>query len=146
MCGRVSRPVRIFSAMIARAGRLWRAVPTYSIETPRSRLVVAAGRARECVAFLSASLIPRWPQPIPLQAPGASGFLKSLQISTMSRNLESGIWNHSFLCYYFAVNWAYGERSSAGRALDCGSSGRGFEPRRSPHLFLLPSAKKEHRS
>ena len=25
-----------------------------------------------------------------------------------------------------------GERSSAGRALDCGSSGRGFDPHRSP--------------
>ena len=49
--GRVFRPVRIFSAMIARAGRLWRAVPTYSIEIPRSRLVVAAGRTRESVAF-----------------------------------------------------------------------------------------------
>ena len=51
MCGRVSRPVRIFSAMIAWAGRLWRAIPTYSIEIPRSRLVVAAGRTRESVAF-----------------------------------------------------------------------------------------------
>ena len=30
-----------------------------------------------------------------------------------------------------------GERSSVGRALDCGSSGRGFEPLRSPHLLVL---------
>ena len=30
---------------------------------------------------------------------------------------------------------AYGGRSSVGRALDCDSSGRGFEPRRSPHFF-----------
>ena len=29
---------------------------------------------------------------------------------------------------------SYGERSSAGRALDCGSSGRGFESPRSPHM------------
>lgn len=28
----------------------------------------------------------------------------------------------------------YGGRSSAGRALDCESSCRGFEPRRSPHI------------
>ncbi len=31
MCGRVSRPVQVFSPTIARAGRLWRAVPTRSI-------------------------------------------------------------------------------------------------------------------
>ena len=28
----------------------------------------------------------------------------------------------------------YGGRSSVGRALDCDSSGRGFEPHRPPHL------------
>ena len=47
MCGRVSIPVRIFSPMM---GRLWRAVPTYTIEIPRSRLVVAGGCAVESVA------------------------------------------------------------------------------------------------
>ena len=30
-----------------------------------------------------------------------------------------------------------GERSSAGRALDCGSRGRGFESPRSPHFIVL---------
>lgn len=30
------------------------------------------------------------------------------------------------------VRIVLGERSSVGRALDCGSSGRGFKPRRSP--------------
>ena len=29
----------------------------------------------------------------------------------------------------------HGGRSSVGRALDCGSSGRGFKSRRSPHFF-----------
>ncbi len=29
-----------------------------------------------------------------------------------------------------------GDCSSAGRALDCDSGGRGFEPRQSPHSFL----------
>ena len=45
MCGRVSRPVRVFSPTIARAGRLWRAVPTCSIEVLHFCLVAAAGRA-----------------------------------------------------------------------------------------------------
>ena len=31
----------------------------------------------------------------------------------------------------------YGERSSVGRAPDCGSGCRGFEPHRSPHLIML---------
>ncbi len=48
----VSRPVRIFSAMIARAGRLWRAVPTYSIEIPRSRLVAALATLENPRRFL----------------------------------------------------------------------------------------------
>jgi hypothetical protein len=30
-----------------------------------------------------------------------------------------------------------GECSSVGRALDCGSSGRGFEPHRSPHHRIM---------
>ena len=41
MCGRVSRPVRISSLRIARAGRLWRAVPTCSIEAIRFCLAAA---------------------------------------------------------------------------------------------------------
>jgi hypothetical protein len=49
------------------------------------------GCAGKSVAFLSVSLIPRWPQPIPLQAAGASGFLKLLQIPNHVE--ESGIWN-----------------------------------------------------
>lgn len=36
-------------------------------------------------------------------------------------------------CYYSVWFFPYGERSSVGRALDCGSSGQGFEPPRSPH-------------
>src|SRR6266702_1755613 len=35
------------------------------------------------------------------------------------------------------VHQAHGDRSSIGRALDCGSSGCGFKPHRSPFLFLL---------
>ena len=35
----------------------------------------------------------------------------------------------------------YGERSSVGRALGCGSKGRGFEPRRSPHFLGFMSKK-----
>ena len=35
-------------------------------------------------------------------------------------------------------NW-HGGRSSAGRALDCDSSGRGFKPLRSPQFLLLPT-------
>ena len=31
----------------------------------------------------------------------------------------------------------YGDRSSIGRALDCGSSGCGFKPHRSPPFVLL---------
>jgi hypothetical protein len=31
----------------------------------------------------------------------------------------------------------YGGRSSAGRALGCGPSGRGFKPRRSPHFLAI---------
>src|SRR6185369_15426060 len=31
---------------------------------------------------------------------------------------------------------SYGGRSSIGRAPDCGSGGRGFEPRRSPQQFI----------
>src|SRR5207302_5642749 len=31
----------------------------------------------------------------------------------------------------------HGDRSSTGRALDCGSSGCGFKPHRSPSIFLL---------
>ena len=45
MCGRVSRPVQVFSPTIARAGRIWRAVPTCSIEVLHFCLVAAAGRA-----------------------------------------------------------------------------------------------------
>jgi hypothetical protein len=30
----------------------------------------------------------------------------------------------------------YGDCSSVGRALDCGSEGRGFEPRQSPHADI----------
>ena len=33
-----------------------------------------------------------------------------------------------------------GERSSVGRAQDCGSCGRGFNPRRSPHFFVKRSS------
>ena len=33
-----------------------------------------------------------------------------------------------------------GDCSSAGRALDCDSGGRGFEPRQSPHFFKRPVA------
>ena len=51
MCGRVSRPVRVFSPMIARAGRLWRAVPTCSIGVLHFRLVASPGRAVKSVAF-----------------------------------------------------------------------------------------------
>ena len=32
-----------------------------------------------------------------------------------------------------------GDCSSAGRALDCGSEGRGFEPRQSPHADIAQS-------
>ena len=31
----------------------------------------------------------------------------------------------------------YGDCSSVGRASDCGSDGRGFEPRHSPHFLTL---------
>ncbi len=31
----------------------------------------------------------------------------------------------------------YGERSSVGRALGCGPSGRGFKSRRSPHFLTV---------
>jgi len=44
MCGRVSRPVRISGPSIARAERLWRAVPTCSIEVLRFRLGAARPR------------------------------------------------------------------------------------------------------
>ena len=33
------------------------------------------------------------------------------------------------------IEQRYGGRSSAGRAPDCGSGGRGFKSHRSPHLF-----------
>ena len=33
--------------------------------------------------------------------------------------------------------YKYGRRSSVGRASGCGSEGRGFEPRRLPHVFLM---------
>ena len=36
---------------------------------------------------------------------------------------------------YNFLNYCYGGRSSAGRALDCDSSGRGFKPLRSPQFF-----------
>ena len=44
------------------------------------------------------------------------------------------------LFVYSAIIWHrvvvfWGGRSSAGRALDCGSSGRGFNPHRSPSFF-----------
>ena len=41
-----------------------------------------------------------------------------------------------FLLYF---NDVYGERSSVGRAPDCGSGGRGFEPHRSPNIKLFIS-------
>ncbi len=31
----------------------------------------------------------------------------------------------------------YGDRSSVGRAQDCDSCGRGFDPHRSPHTFTV---------
>ena len=37
--------------------------------------------------------------------------------------------------YIYDLLHIWGGRSSAGRALDCGSSGRGFKSRRSPSLF-----------
>ena len=37
--------------------------------------------------------------------------------------------------YIYDLPYIWGGRSSAGRALDCGSSGRGFKSRRSPSLF-----------
>jgi hypothetical protein len=45
--------------------------------------------------------------------------------------------------YIYDLLHIWGGRSSAGRALDCGSSGRGFKSRRSPSRFndlqgLLP--------
>jgi hypothetical protein len=36
--------------------------------------------------------------------------------------------------YIYGLPYIWGGRSSAGRALDCGSSGRGFKSRRSPSL------------
>ena len=53
MSGRVSRPVRIFSPIIAQAGRLWRAVPTCSIEVPLFRLVAAPAALGNPWRFLS---------------------------------------------------------------------------------------------
>jgi hypothetical protein len=35
------------------------------------------------------------------------------------------------------VHPVHGDRSSIGRALDCGSSGCGFKPHRSPFLFFF---------
>ena len=37
--------------------------------------------------------------------------------------------------YIYGILHIWGGRSSAGRALDCGSSGRGFKSRRSPSRF-----------
>src|SRR5438876_9487975 len=42
------------------------------------------------------------------------------------------------------VHQAHGDRSSIGRALDCGSSGCGFKPHRSPLLFLLAKRLLKH--
>src|SRR5258708_1152348 len=46
--------------------------------------------------------------------------------------------NSQALVYTSGTFTAYlhGDRSSIGRALDCGSSGCGFKPHRSPFLFL----------
>ena len=38
-------------------------------------------------------------------------------------------------CIFYDLLHIWGGRSSAGRALDCGSSGRGFKSRRSPSHF-----------
>ena len=44
---------------------------------------------------------------------------------------------HLFTLFMFFMfcSFFYGGRSSVGRALVCGTSGRGFESRRSPHAF-----------
>ncbi len=42
------------------------------------------------------------------------------------------LWGVKFVCIASVV---YGGRSSVGRAPDCGSGCRGFDPRRSPHYF-----------
>ena len=53
--------------------------------------------------------------------------------------VKMGYWQHSRRSLY----WHYatcGDRSSIGRALDCGSSGCGFKPHRSPSIshFISP--------
>ena len=40
--------------------------------------------------------------------------------------------------FQFLYSFLNGGRSSAGRAPDCDSGGRGFKPHRSPHLYLTP--------
>ena len=40
------------------------------------------------------------------------------------------------LIIFCVKSMEYGERSSVGRAPDCGSGCRGFEPHRSPHLCV----------
>lgn len=50
--------------------------------------------------------------------------------------LEGGLYNEKTLLH------THGECSSVGRAPDCGSGGRGFEPLHSPHIIpdCAPSA------
>jgi|GEM_PF-114541 len=64
MCGRVSRPVRIFSLGIARAGRLWRAVPTCSIAVLGFPLVAARPRCGIRGVFLSSKYMKCYPEVI----------------------------------------------------------------------------------
>ena len=41
------------------------------------------------------------------------------------------------LIIFCVKSMEYGERSSVGRAPDCGSGCRGFEPHRSPHNIMI---------
>ena len=61
----------------------------------------------------------------------SSDWRQSLRLSRGCSNVIRGlIWRQTTIS---------GDCSSAGRALDCDSGGRGFEPRQSPHYFLLTS-------
>ena len=48
----------------------------------------------------------------------------------------------TFPHFIFDVKYMYGGRSSVGRVVVCGSIGRGFKPRRSPHEIIFKMRKK----
>jgi hypothetical protein len=68
---------------------------------------------------------------------GTKGCQEPIFGGEIGKSAKKTLDNSQIALYTGATLEIYGDRSSIGRALDCGSSGCGFKPHRSP-FFIFP--------